>query len=155
LANLERLKPAQAAKLRAGADAARLSRELAAIHTDLDVALDLDALRRAEPDREKLWTLCSELEFRVLADEFAPVIEAGTTAWRRAATPAELAAVVADARAAGRFAFHLETRPAAAGGAELVGIGVAVRTGEGVYVPLAHRYLGAPEQPAPAAALEA
>jgi DNA polymerase-1 len=47
------------------------SRELARIHCDMPIELDLDALRYEEPDRRAAYELFSELEFSQLTREFA------------------------------------------------------------------------------------
>jgi DNA polymerase-1 len=71
--NLDKLKPAQRKKLEENRDKAFLSRELAKIKCDLDVAnIDFDALKRAEPDRPKLHDVFSRLEFASLMQEFLP-----------------------------------------------------------------------------------
>src|SRR6266567_403606 len=71
--NLDKLKPAQRKKLEEHRDKAFLSRELAKIKCDLDVAnIDFDALRRAEPDRPKLHDVFSRLEFASLMQEYLP-----------------------------------------------------------------------------------
>ena len=54
------------------ADVVRLSRQLVTIMTDLDVELDLDALKVREPDRARLHKIFAEMEFRSLMDRFAP-----------------------------------------------------------------------------------
>ena len=54
------------------ADVVRLSRQLVTIMTDLDVELDLEALRVREPDRPRLHRFFSEMEFRRLIERFAP-----------------------------------------------------------------------------------
>ena len=54
------------------ADEVRLSRQLVTIMTDLDVELDLEALRVREPDRPRLHRFFSEMEFRRLIERFAP-----------------------------------------------------------------------------------
>ncbi|HEY7546179.1 MAG TPA: 5'-3' exonuclease H3TH domain-containing protein, partial [Blastocatellia bacterium] len=47
------------------------SRDLARIHCDMPIKLDLDALRYEEPDRRAAYELFSELEFAQLTREFA------------------------------------------------------------------------------------
>jgi len=56
-------------------DDASMSKQLVTlvtIRTDVPIALDLDGLRRDEPDRERLSALFVELEFHTLARDFAP-----------------------------------------------------------------------------------
>ena len=53
------------------ADAARLSKRLVTIHTDLEVPFDLEKLKLSTPDRERLTALYLELEFTSLARDTA------------------------------------------------------------------------------------
>ena len=64
-------------KLIASREDAFLSKELATLDEKVPLKLDLDDLVFPEPDREKLFTLFNELEFRKFAQEYAP---AGTVA---------------------------------------------------------------------------
>lgn len=57
--------------LRDNAELIRVSRELATIHQDLPLELDLDALVLSPPDREAAYQLFSELEFKSLKKEFS------------------------------------------------------------------------------------
>ncbi len=78
LAHAADVTPARAAKsLQENADAVRLSKRLVTIMTDLDVDLDLDALKVGEPNYAALRDIFLELEFRTLAREYA---EAAQTA---------------------------------------------------------------------------
>ncbi|HEY2829763.1 MAG TPA: DNA polymerase I [Thermoanaerobaculia bacterium] len=71
--NLDKLKPAQRKKLEENRDKAFLSRDLARIKCDLDVAnIDFEALKRAEPDRPRLHEIFSKLEFASLMQEYLP-----------------------------------------------------------------------------------
>ncbi len=54
------------------ADEVRLSMELVTIMTDLDLELDLEALKVREPDKERLHRFFVEMEFRRLMERFAP-----------------------------------------------------------------------------------
>ncbi len=71
--NLDKLKPAQRKKLEENREKAFLSRDLAKIKCDLDVAnVDFEALKRQEPDRAKLHDVFSRLEFASLMQEYLP-----------------------------------------------------------------------------------
>jgi DNA polymerase-1 len=71
--NLDKLKPAQRKKLEENRDKAFLSRDLARIKCDLDVAnIDFETLKRAEPDRPRLHEIFSKLEFASLMQEYLP-----------------------------------------------------------------------------------
>jgi len=56
--------------LRDNQDQIRMSLELATIHQDLPIDLDLDALILSEPDRKAAFELFAELEFKSLMREF-------------------------------------------------------------------------------------
>ncbi len=56
--------------LRDNQDKIRMSLELATIHQDLPIELDLDALVLSEPDKKAAFDLFSELEFKALMREF-------------------------------------------------------------------------------------
>ncbi len=56
--------------LRDNVDKIRMSHELAIIHQDLPIDLDLDSLALTEPDRKAAFDLFSELEFKTLMREF-------------------------------------------------------------------------------------
>lgn len=58
------------ASLRDHAELIRISHELATIHRDLPIALDLDALLLTPPDRKAAFELFAELEFKSLMTEF-------------------------------------------------------------------------------------
>ena len=65
-------KPAMRKKLEEHRDKAFLSRELAKIKCDLDLAIDFETLKRSEPDRARLHEAFSKLEFASLMQEFLP-----------------------------------------------------------------------------------
>jgi DNA polymerase-1 len=146
--------------LLAQADAARLSKQLVTIREDVDVTLDLEALRIREPDRARLRDLLVELEFHTLARQIdVPAAEESLAERAQASqlprvqqsystvtTASELARVVELARRSEHLAITVETAidPAAPNPNDplrstLVGISIAVAPGEAYYVPLAHR----------------
>ena len=61
--------------LKANADQARQSRELATIRTDVDVDFEAERFRYQGPSRERCYALFSRLIFRTLAPEFAPTAD--------------------------------------------------------------------------------
>ncbi|HEX6853106.1 MAG TPA: DNA polymerase I [Candidatus Polarisedimenticolaceae bacterium] len=133
---------------------ARLSKDLATVHVDVPVTFDARALRLDPPDREKLTVLFRSLGFRTLTAEFeqapaeepAPTPAAERAAYHAVLTRAALSDLAKALRRAGRFAVDTETNHQDPMRAAIVGISVAWRAGEGFYIPLAHRYLGVPDQ---------
>ena len=67
LANSADLKGKMREKVEAHVEQARLSRDLATIRTDMDFALDLDAMKLGHPKADLLKEVFEELEFRTLA----------------------------------------------------------------------------------------
>ena len=66
LARRDELKGALKKKVDENVELIELSRFLATIKTDAPITLDLEALKREEPDEEKIQSLFEELEFRTL-----------------------------------------------------------------------------------------
>ena len=148
------------AKLEEHRDAAFMSYELATIKIDVPLDIEVDALVCAEPDREALLALYSDLEFKGwIADVQREAAQAG-----QAIEPVEEPEVAVEARyetvldaerfkvwveklkQASLFAFDTETTGLDAQRAQLVGVSFAVEPHEAAYVPLAHDYEGAPAQ---------
>jgi DNA polymerase-1 len=159
--------------LLAGAENARLSRELVTIKRDVPVELNLDAMRVAEPDFEALRRILTELEFYSLAKKLGPgeavtnresQADAGTVEERPATgeaqpatpsqpathvtivdDPAALPAVVARLRAAPLVGLDAETSSFQPHDADLVGLSLAASPTEAWYIPFSHRHRSAGE----------
>ncbi|WP_242356219.1 MULTISPECIES: DNA polymerase I [Anaeromyxobacter] len=133
-------------KIVANAARIRMNRELVALRCDLTLPLAPEALGRRRPDDSRVRALFSELEFsRLLKDLPAPP---PTPRTERAELVLD-AAALADAVAALTAAPAVGLRPVLAGPAPrtdpVVGLALA-GGGRAFYVPLRHRYLGAPAQ---------
>ena len=142
------------AKLAAEKDNAYLSYALATIKTDVALDQAPQQLHNSEPDRDVLVDWYTRMEFRSWLEE---LLEEGTAA---AVNPVEAVEVSYDIvtdqealdawleklRAADLFAFDTETTSLDYMEAQVVGVSFAVEPGEAAYVPLAHDYLGAPQQ---------
>jgi DNA polymerase I len=76
----------------------------------------------------------------------SPAAPAIARTYRHVLDEAGLAEIVARAKAAGVVAVHLATSSADPMRTEILGVGLSAAAGEGVYVPVGHRYLGAPKQ---------
>jgi DNA polymerase-1 len=115
---------------------AELSRKLVTIHTGLELDLDVASLTAPRPDRKALERIYREMEFNSLLarlpPEPAPQIAQD---YRIVRTAAELDALLAELRAAGRFAFDTETTSLEPLDAELVGVSFALDAGRAWYVP--------------------
>lgn len=146
-----RLDEVKRPKLRESLAAARtdveLSQRLVTLDAEQGLTVRLDELAWTPPDPEraqKLRALFTELEFGRLADALE-VRSTVVRATRTIATRAALEAFVAEVGKGPLAVLPLATSHRPHEGA-LVGLGLAHRAGDGVYVPLAHRYLGCPAQ---------
>ncbi|MDX9708423.1 MAG: DNA polymerase I [Trichloromonas sp.] len=133
-------------KLREFAEQARLSKQLVTLVDDLPLELDYASFALSEPNREALTALFKELEFHKLIQEFSTETRAGGEGYRGVLDAAGLDELTADLRRAGRFAFDTETTSLDAVRADLVGLSFSIKEKEAWYIPVGHRYLGAPEQ---------
>jgi DNA polymerase-1 len=155
LEGAERVKKASYREgLKAHAEEARLSKRLVTLRRDVPIELDLEALRRQQPDARAVHALFTELEFVSLAHEYAPAVAVVETEARVAREEAELAAAVGAAREAGRAALCLLLTSRDAMRADLVGAALAWAPGRALYVPLGHSPLEVPDAVPTARALE-
>ncbi len=139
--------------LRAALDTLPLSYRLATIKRDLDLGLELEALRRRPPDTARLRDLLRRLGFRSwLADLQGKAGDSsGDPArdgrdYQLVLDPGQLEAWLERLRAAPLFAFDTETTGLDYIQARVVGVSFAVREGEAAYVPFSHDYPGVPPQ---------
>mgnify|MGYP001824589403 CR=1 FL=1 len=141
-----------AAKLATEKDNAYMSYALATIKTDVALDLTPEQLHNAEPDREQLTHWYTRMEFRGWLEELLDDPEAAVLApamsvdYDIVTNQADLDAWLARLREAPLFAFDTETTSLDYMEARIVGVSFAVEIGRAAYVPLAHDYLGAPEQ---------
>jgi DNA polymerase-1 len=141
-----------------------LSKRLATIRCDVALPVGPEGLALRPPDNARLEALFESLEFtrllRRVRDASVPK-EAASAAGPVAGEPTrrienahyETVLTLADLErwcerigSAPLVALDTETTSLAYMRAELVGISLAVKPGEGAYIPLAHRYPGAPDQ---------
>jgi DNA polymerase-1 len=150
LANVDKAKPRFRGPLELGRADAVLSKNLATIRCDLDVRFDPARLAVRPPDRDRLTTLFTELEFGRFLQELnaeAPKKKAlSAEGYRLIATEEELKALAGDLKRATRLAVDLETTSVDPMRARIVGISLCARDGEAAYLPVGHAYLGVPAQ---------
>ncbi len=133
-------------KLREFGEQALLSKQLVTLIDDMQLDLDYDSFALTEPDRAALTAIFKEMEFHKLVQEFSSETRATGEAYHGVQTEEQLDALIGELRQAGRFAFDTETTSLVAVQADLVGLSFSVRADEAWYIPVGHRYLGAPEQ---------
>ena len=142
-----------AAKLEQEKDNAYLSYLLATIKTDVPLHVRPEQLENAPFDREALVDWFTRLEFRSWLEELldnasAPVEQAekSTLQFDIVTEQAAFDRWLAILKAAPLFAFDTETTSLNYMDARIVGVSFAVEAGVAAYVPVAHDYMGAPDQ---------
>lgn len=168
-ANLDQVEARWQKKLEQGREAAYLSRDLATIRTDLQMDLDLEHARANRLDLASLAGLFRELEFRTLLNKIEDLSGRSEAGGRPAApdqqlslfetrapvkpsrpsvqnldvklveTVEQLQSLVSDLQQANLIAFDTETSSTDEMQADLVGISLSAREGQGFYIPIAHR----------------
>ena len=154
IANADEIKGKVGESLRENIEQLKLSRELATIRQDVSLPDQPGGIKRGPADTEKLKNLYTRFELRQLlsqldggepAEEAAPVTrEKGQyeTVLEKKAFDRWLGKI----ESADLVAIDTETTSVNYMEAELVGISLAVETGEAAYIPVAHDYPGAPDQ---------
>jgi DNA polymerase-1 len=146
----------------------QISRQLVELRRDVPLPASLDDLVVGEWNLPELHQLFTELEFQLLVDKVkirmppaddvvvVPAPEVHQVASVDQAPDARIvvrgdaiAELAAAARAAGRLALTVELSPERPERAGLVAVAVAVPGLAPAYVPLGHRYIGAPAPPVP------
>jgi len=151
--------------LRASLELLPLSYKLATIQTDCDLTHDIEEITPPPVDRERLAALYQALEFRSWVQELERNAPSQDSTPAEAATADEESASSLNSngyetiltqeawqdwlerlKSAPAFAFDTETTSLNYIEARIVGLSFAIEAGRAAYVPLAHDYLGAPEQ---------
>lgn len=134
---------------------AELSYQLATIKTDVALHVKIDEIPIPKPDNEALLTLFKQYEFRSWIEELesGAVSHADVTPAEKVETDYQVILTwdafdqwVERLKAAEIFALDTETTSLNYMEAELVGLSFSIRTGEAAYLPLAHDYVGVPDQ---------
>ena len=165
-----------AAKLEEHRELAYLSYQLATIKTDVEVDLAVDELANQEPDKDKLLSLFTDLEFKTwineLSDEVTPAQtessseEVETNSQSSVVAPSvinyetlldqqQFSNWLQKLQNSQLMAVDTETTSLNYMVADLVGISVAIEAGEAAYIPFGHDYLGVPQQLSRETVLEA
>jgi len=133
-----------------------LSKDLVTIRCELPVEPVLADLKQVDQDKDTLIEIYTELQFKKWLSEMgedlsvgsgsAPLAEFKEGSYQIVFEQADFLAWVARLKSSEGFAFDTETTSIHAQQAELVGVSFAIDAAEAAYVPVAHSYMGAPEQ---------
>jgi DNA polymerase-1 len=129
-------------------DLARLSRQLATIHTDVPANYQLKDFSLSHPDLKSLKEIFKELEFNKLLKELfeEKVFLSEGRDYRLIRDRDELCALIEDLREATSFSIDLETTSPYPMWADLVGISLSYVPHQAFYIPLTHQDQGTTQQ---------
>lgn len=149
---------------------ARLSQKLVTLKTDLDIVFDRKHLTYGSANEEELERLFTELELTAIAQRrrdamansrrdgggapssraapksAAPEVQVdrGTPSYTTVLTQSDLATLATAAKKSQDVGLALAVTSDDAMRADIIGLAVSTAPGQGAYIPLSHRYLGAP-----------
>lgn len=153
--NAEQVKGKVGENLRSALEQLPLSYELATIKCDVELEQNLDEIQVEPVDTKALLKFFTEYEFKTWSKELStgPVeeVKVAETAVDRSlytilSTEKDFHSWVDKLKAAPYFAFDTETTSLDYMQAKIVGVSFATAPNEAAYVPVAHDYVGAPEQ---------
>nr|WP_284694488.1 DNA polymerase I [Geomonas sp. Red32] len=133
-------------RLKEFADQARLSRTLATIDCNVPIEYSFEDFAISPPDNRRLTELFREYGFTTLMKDLTSSPTLACDQYRVVLTGAELVELVERLRKAPCFAIDLETTSLNPMEASICGFALSLKPHEAFYVPVGHRYLGAPEQ---------
>ncbi len=130
--------------LRTHGDLARLSRQLATIHTDVPAHYRLEDFHLSPPDLKRLKEIFKELEFNRLLKELLDqkVPPPSRRDYRLVTDRNQLFPLLEDLRTNSPFSIDLETTSPYPMWADLVGISLSYAPHQAFYIPLAHQENG-------------
>ena len=137
-------------KLERDKDNAFMSRELVSIDTEMDLEFNSDLMKLGKIDSAKLKKMFEEFEFvsfiEGIQDGTADALKIDRSEYKTILTEKSFNDLMESLAKKKTFAFDVETTSKRPVWARVVGISFSFNDGNAFYLPLAHRYLGVPEQ---------
>ena len=137
-------------KLERDKENAFMSRELVCIDTAMDLEFNSDLMKLGKIDSAKLKKMFEEFEFvsflEGMQDGTANSLKIDRSEYKTVLTEKSFNDLMESLAKKKSFAFDVETTSKRPVWARLVGISFSFEDGNAFYLPLAHRYLGVPEQ---------
>ena len=137
-------------KLERDKESAFMSRELVSIDTGMDLEFNSDQMKPGKVDSSTLKKMFEKFEFvsflEGMQGEVKKSIEVDRSNYKTILTEKSLKDLMKSLVKNRSFAFDVETTNKRPVWARMVGISFSFEDGNSYYIPLAHRYLGAPDQ---------
>jgi DNA polymerase-1 len=127
-------------------DDAILSKKLVTIDRFAPIDEDVVDLKVGESNSQELSEIFRELEFKTLWEQFATRDDSRQKDYQLTLSEKELASLMKRVKKAGMVSIDTETTSQNPLQAELVGVSFAFEEDKAAYLPLGHRYAGAPGQ---------
>ncbi len=115
---------------------AKLSKELATVDTDVPIDVDLDELKLKEPNRDRLYELFKELEFKSLLKDYAPSGKELDGEYKLIADEDDFKDLIRELENKSEFALDFETTGTDPLLCEPVGVSFCWKEGAAYYVPI-------------------
>src|SRR4051794_2024860 len=127
------------------------ARRLITVKCDVQLDVTLEGLQHQPPDKPTLARLFDRFEFRAWRQELGDDIDVvpltvQAREYETVLQPKQLSEWLAKIESASLVSFDIEATSFDQLTAELVGVSLAIEPGKAAYIPLAHRYAGAPQQ---------
>ena len=120
-------------------EAARHSKLLVQIRTNVPVTFKADVLRYQGPDSNQCFKLFSRFGFRTLVADHAPTVSAIAKNYAIVRSATELDLLINDICSSGQCGVSVITEPQETRGPSLIGITLSSESGQARYVPVGHR----------------
>ncbi|MFQ5443383.1 MAG: DNA polymerase I [Nitrospinales bacterium] len=133
-------------KLERDKENAFLSRKLVTIDTNVELESQVEDLVRKDQNEEMVREIFNELGFTSLLKDVKSEPVKTDKSYHSILNEESFLKLLDELKAAGEFAIDLETTSLHPMEASIVGLSFAFKENEAYYLPVAHRYLGAPEQ---------
>lgn len=145
--NIDNIKGKLKEKLEKDREIAFLSRDLATIDCNLDFRFCADEYSMAEPDLDRLRELFKEMEFSRFIKELTPQESLSREGYTLLDSIEKINETLEKRPKDALLAIDLETTSLDTLEAKIVGISLSFEPHKAYYIPVAHSYLGVPEQP--------
>ncbi|MFQ6082181.1 MAG: DNA polymerase I [Candidatus Aminicenantia bacterium] len=124
----------------------KMSQELVTIKTDLEIEFNPDQFKVKEPNYNRVIQLFQELEFTSLLEEYLKEKKLPAKDYRIIFKEEELEELIKMIEEKKFVSLDSETTHPSPAKADLVGLSFSLEPNKGYYLPLGHRYVGAPSQ---------
>ncbi len=144
LDNLEKVKARYRDAIEANMDSLLMSRELARVRTDIEIDFNPSDFELREGDLNELRQIFERLQFNTFLKEL-PRIETVEKDYKTILNDSELMKLISEIKEKKRVSVDVETTSRSPVGAEIVGISLALQPHRAFYIPIQHKYPGAPK----------